>query len=160
MEHQWKMALIGGVVTAITTAAIFVISFRFPLYEFKMFVFESTGQWFFGNPLTQLRLYGGIPGAFVAGYFARDDFGQVDKWVSLKIGLYAAFLGIVFLVVAIMLYNVFMSTVVDGMFPPPFYLILVTPLILAFPLLPAYLVEGLLFGYVGGIIQESKVTGT
>jgi len=77
-----RPAVIGGVVVVMSTCALFVFSVFIPSGEIKLFVFKQTNTWWFGDPATQLRYLGGIPGGFVAGYLASGFERVVDRLVE------------------------------------------------------------------------------
>lgn len=156
MNRNTLAVIGGGVLTAIATSVLFVVPVLAPLETIKLFVFERTGEWWFGNPFTQLRLFGGIPGSLVAGYLARDYWGNNEWGTAMKYGLYAAFFGLALVYGIVVAYNVAHSMLVSGIFPPPIYAITVVPLIYSFPLFPAYLVEGVLGGFVGNSISRVR----
>jgi hypothetical protein len=156
MDPNRKGVVIGGVVTAISTGLIFLLPVLVPVREFKLAVYQLTGEWMFGNPLAQFRLLGGIPGGFVGGYFARDHFGSVKRGNSMTVGVYATGTGLLAVLLFVVLFNVYSATVTRGIVPPPIYLIVVVPLIATVPLFPAYLVEGLVFGYLAGALQTVR----
>jgi hypothetical protein len=156
MDPNRKGILVGGVITATATSLLFLLPTFVSIEEFKLLVYRSTGEWMFGDPFAQLRLLGGIPGGLVAGYLARDHFGNVKRGNSMKISIYATLSGLLLLLVAFALFNIYSAIVIRGIFPPPIYLIVVVPLIVTAPLFPAYLIEGLVFGYAASIVQETR----
>lgn len=158
MDANKKAALTGAIVTAVLTAVMFLLPFLIPLESIKMAVFELTGVWMFGNPFSQLRLFGGVPGGIVAGYLARDDLGSSEWESAMRVGVYATMVGLVFIWTAYVLYNLFSATVMDGMFPPPIFVILAVPTIFSIPLIPTYVFEGLLFGIFGRIARKARGT--
>lgn len=153
-------AVVGGVVTVVSTCVLFVVSAFVPSDEIKLFVFAQTNTWWFGDPATQLRYLGGIPGGFVAGYLARDYWGR-DEWgAAMKTGVYAALLGLGSIYVGFVTYNLLKSVMVAGMFPPPFYVIAVVPLLFGIPLIFVYTIEALLAAIIGNacsrIVRDSE----
>lgn len=145
---RYRAVVVGGFVTAIATCVLFVSTLFVPSEWLKMLVFERLDVWWSGDPFEQLRYLGGIPGGLVAGYIARDHWGK-DEWgAAMSHGVYAALLGLGFLYVAFVTYNVARSVLVAEMIPP-LYVITVVPLIYAIPLAPAYVIEGLVAALVG-----------
>lgn len=149
MNTNRKAILVSAAVTAFTTGVLFSLPVMIPLPEFKLFLYETTGIVSFGNPFMQLRLLGGIPGGFIGGYFARDHFGNATRAISMKVGVYGVMLALLFVWGVFVLYNVANTIFIYGIFPPPIYDIVVLPVLLALPLVPTYLIEGIVFGVVG-----------
>jgi hypothetical protein len=154
MDTNRKAILASAAVTAFSTGALFSLPVVIPLTEVKLFLYETTGMVSFGNPFTQLRLLGGIPGGFIGGYFARDHFGDATWAASMKVGTYGVLLALLFIWVVFVLYNLARATIVYGVFPPPIYDIVVLPILLALPLVPTYLIEGIVFGVVGNGVNS------
>lgn len=155
-SYNRNVILVSAVATALSTTVLFFLPDLIPLEAFKRFAYDTTGVWYFENPFTQLRFFGGVPGGFIGGYLARDYFENANRGVSLKIGLYGVLFGLLLLWVAYVLYNLGNLIFVHGLFPPPIYLTIVNPLILAIPLIPVYLLEGAVFGRIGGFVSDRR----
>ena len=154
MDQNKRAIVIGGIVTAVLTATLFFLPSILPLTRIKMVVFNYTNHWWFGNPFIQLRFFGGVAGGLIAGYLSRPVSIADRVGTSMKTGTYANVLGISILYFLYIAYNFANSIFVAGVFPPPFYLILVIPLLLSLPLIPLYLLEGILLGVTGYKIRQ------
>jgi len=146
----------GGCVTAVSTGVLLALPFLVPLEVVKHFVFAQTNEWWTGNPFTQLRLFGGIPGGIVAGYIARNHWGENERGIAMTYGLYAVLFGLAVVYAAFVAYSVGRSILVSGTFPPPVYVITVVPIVYALPLVPVYVVGGVLAAVVGNSLSRAR----
>lgn len=144
MDANVRAVVAGGILTTLTTMSLFLF-------------FDLTQSPLTGDPLSQLRLFGAIPGALVAGYLAKLDVTAVDteNGLSMRVGLYAALVGLVIALVATVLYNWGSAMFVYQMFPPPLLLSTFGTLIVFLPLILLYPFEGLVFGWVGGVLKPT-----
>lgn len=143
---------VGGVLTAVTMAVLFVVPLIVPVETINRSVYELTGQVWTGNPFLQLRLFASVPGALVTGYLAKDRLGNNDWMTSFKYGALSAVVGLTLLYVLYFVartgYAVFVLWSV-----PAFYIVFVFPLILGLPLVPAGLFFGAFAGLLGNVLS-------
>lgn len=149
MDDNRVVILLGGAVTAVSAVGLFFLP-----KIINLLVLRLTGEGIEWSLFYKLHLLGGIPGALVSGYLATDSFGYRRRDTSMKSGLYAALLGLVFVMIGHVLFNLYSTTVAGGGYPPPILVIVVTSLLVAMPMSVAYLVEGVLFGAFGGTIRD------
>jgi len=146
-DRNRRATYAGGTVTAVAMAVLFVGPQLVPVGEINRSVYELTGWVWTGNPVLQLRVFGGVPGGIVAGYLAKDRLDNDDWATSFRCGAFAGGLGLALLYVVYVLARVGYAVIVSWSVPA-FYLVFVFPLIVGLPLLPA----GLFFGGFAGLL--------
>lgn len=139
--------VVGTIVTAAFTGLFFVLPVVVPVDDLRLLYWERTGRYVYGNPLLNLRLFGGVVGGVVAGALT---VGGWDDGVTN--GLRAAVYGLIVLFVCFVSYSLVDATLVEGIVPPPIYLIIVVPVIYSLPILVAHVFGGLVGGYLGSLL--------
>lgn len=146
---------LGGVVTAVTMAVLFVVPLLVPVEEINRSVYRLAGWVWTGNPFLQLRVFASVPGGIVAGYLVKDRL-ENDDWVtSFKYGAYAAGVGLALLYAVYVAVRIGYAVVVLRSVPP-FYIVFVFPLILGLPLVPAELLFGGAAGLLGNALSAYR----
>ncbi|MFB6173309.1 MAG: hypothetical protein ABEI39_01570 [Halobacteriales archaeon] len=155
-KRQNRIAVGAGAgVTLAASLFFFFLPALIPMEQFRMLVWEATGKWVFENPFQQLRILGPGIGGLIAGYFSIDRTGSRDWTMSMKNGIYAALIGVglIYLVYSGFIAVRYGTAIVTD---PAISLnvghvldILMVPLVFVFPLLPAAIFEGFIFGAAG-----------
>lgn len=149
MQQQTFAVAAGTVAAAVFTAVLFAIPAVIPLEVLRRRVDEMFSIYVFGNPLKNLRLFGGFVGGIVAGYLSED------RWdVSAPSGMKAGVYGLLLLYGLLVAGNIANAVLVDGIFPPPLIAILFVPLGIVVLFVPINLVGGLAGGMVGMGLQR------
>lgn len=154
LTRNQRAVFLGGAATMVATVLLFVGPLLLPMGDINAVLFQYTGRWMTHNPLLQLRIFGGLVGGFIAGYLARDELGYNNWGFSAQSGLYAGLLGAMLSYLIYVGVNFIGAVFFAGMFPPPFYILLVVPGIYALPLFPAYALEGVLAGVTGNAVNR------
>lgn len=147
-SHDRLPIVAGAVTTLVATAVFFVIPALIAVSELRQVAFELSGDVITGNPLLNLRLFGGLAGGFVAGYTTGS------RWVlNARNGVLAVVYGLLTLYVLFAAYNV-VNAALAGVFPPPIFVIAVVPAVYLLPLLAVFLVSGFVGGVSGGFVAS------
>lgn len=146
---------VGGMATAVATFALFLLPTVIPLEQVKMAVFETTNEWIFGNPFGNLWLLGPTVGGLVAGYLAVDRNYRHTWMASTKNGVVATIVGVGFVYasyagfVAVRYASAILVDPAIGFTVAHVLDVLLVPMVVVLPLLPAALFEGLFSGILG-----------
>ncbi|MCU4742586.1 hypothetical protein OB955_21680 [Halobacteria archaeon AArc-m2/3/4] len=151
LERDRSAVYAGTLVTAVATVALFVAPDLVAVDDLKQTIYETTGVWLAAeNPFTVVRLFGGVPGAIVAGWLTSElGSGTVTGTKAAMYGLGLAYL----LAVG---FSILYWPLVGGIFPPPLFSVIVVPAINAIPMFGTYLVGGLLAGVVADSVSSTR----
>lgn len=138
----------GAVATLAFTGAFFVLPAVAPVSALRRAAFETSGAIITGNPLLNLRLFGGFAGGLVAGYVSGG------RWtLGARNGALAGVYGLAALYLLYVAYSI-ADAIAAGAFPPPIYVIVVVPAVFLLPLLAIYLVSGGIGGALSGALSS------
>jgi hypothetical protein len=143
-----RLAVGVGVVATMVFAVFFLfLPFLVPLETLKQAYFEATGNWVFGNPFNDLRLFGGLVAGFVTGYLTKG------RWYrSVTNGVKAVGYGVVALYCLVVLYYLYKAVTVWGTIP--LFQMIINPLILGLPIGIAYVFGGFFGSLVGHGVRD------
>jgi uncharacterized membrane protein YeaQ/YmgE (transglycosylase-associated protein family) len=143
-----RTALVVGILlSAVMNVVFFVVPALVPLEALKRFLWQNFQYSPRGNPFTDLRVLGGLPGGFVAGYLVTDEFGR-DRWPAAMFYGIAAAVGGTVLVYVLWVLVLLGRWMILRSTAPPLVSSVTLPLLVVFP----FVLVSLLVGGIAGLL--------